>query len=302
MPALIAGTQAQARPRRAPATCSTCSASATRPSRRPARCRVASASGWRSPGRSPTSRRCCSPTSRPARSTSEGGEEVLELFRRLHQRRPDDPARHPRPAGRRRRRADRAHEGRARGRRRPWHRRASDARPPTSTVNADVAGRCAARAGCRPAGRLPASTAIAGRARQLPPAPPWPPLASPAATPSPAIVGASPCLACAWAVAGRPCVAGAASVCPVAGVVGSRSASPSAPAPLAWSIERHRAARREPASALADLVQRAAPWPPCRRWCSTCCSRCPTARSPGRRTGAAVVAGYVVSRCRPARR
>ena len=57
-------------PSRGLATCSTCSASATRRSRRPACCRVASASGWRSPGRSPTSRRSCSPTSRPARSTA----------------------------------------------------------------------------------------------------------------------------------------------------------------------------------------------------------------------------------------
>ena len=57
------------RPRRGPATCSTCSASATRPGRRPACCRVVSASAWPSPGPWPTSRRCCSPTSRPARST-----------------------------------------------------------------------------------------------------------------------------------------------------------------------------------------------------------------------------------------
>ena len=48
---------------------------------------------------------------------SEGGHEVMELFRRLHAGRPDDPARHPRRRGGRRRGADRAHEGR-RGRRR----------------------------------------------------------------------------------------------------------------------------------------------------------------------------------------
>ena len=47
-------------------------------------CPAGSASGSRSPGRSPTSRRCCSPTSRPARSTPRAAHEVLELFRRLH--------------------------------------------------------------------------------------------------------------------------------------------------------------------------------------------------------------------------
>ena len=50
---------------------------------------------------------------------SEGGEEVLELFTRLHSRRPDDPAGHPRPAGRRCRATHRAHARRPRRRRRP---------------------------------------------------------------------------------------------------------------------------------------------------------------------------------------
>ena len=59
---------------------------------------------------------------------SEGGEEVLELFARLHARRADDPARHPRPAGRRRRRADRADEGR------PGRRRRSSIRSPVATT------------------------------------------------------------------------------------------------------------------------------------------------------------------------
>ena len=54
---------------------------------------------------------------------SEGGEEVLELFTRLHSGRPDDPARHPRPARGRRRPAPGADEGRPRRRRRPSVRR-----------------------------------------------------------------------------------------------------------------------------------------------------------------------------------
>ena len=49
---------------------------------------AASVSGWRSRGRSPTTRRCCSRTSRPARWTQKEGDEVLELFRRLHGKRP----------------------------------------------------------------------------------------------------------------------------------------------------------------------------------------------------------------------
>ena len=71
-------------PRPGPATCSTCSASATRRPRCPACCPAASGSGWRSPGRWRTSRPCCWPTSRPARSTPTGGAEVIELLRRLH--------------------------------------------------------------------------------------------------------------------------------------------------------------------------------------------------------------------------
>ena len=51
------------------ATCSTSSASPTRRRTHRACCRVVSASGSRSRARSPTSRRCCSPTSRPVRST-----------------------------------------------------------------------------------------------------------------------------------------------------------------------------------------------------------------------------------------
>ena len=57
------------RPPRAPATCSTRSACSTAPPSGPVRCPAGSASGWRSRGRWPTGRRCCSPTSPPARST-----------------------------------------------------------------------------------------------------------------------------------------------------------------------------------------------------------------------------------------
>ena len=84
MPALIAGRKRKAAETAGPRPARPARASATRPSRRPACCPAVSGSGWRSPERWPTSRRWCSPTSRPARSTSEGGEEVLELFRRLH--------------------------------------------------------------------------------------------------------------------------------------------------------------------------------------------------------------------------
>ena len=60
---------AAAGPRPAPATCSTCSASPTRPGKRRVCCRVGSANVSPSHVRSPTNRPCCSPTSRPVRST-----------------------------------------------------------------------------------------------------------------------------------------------------------------------------------------------------------------------------------------
>ena len=50
----------------------------------PATLVAASGSAWPSPGRWPTSPRPSWPTSPPKRFDSEGGEEVLELFRRLH--------------------------------------------------------------------------------------------------------------------------------------------------------------------------------------------------------------------------
>ena len=64
-------------PRPGPATCSTCSASATRRGRCRACSRVASASGSPSPARWPTSRRCCWPTSRPAPSTPRAARRSL---------------------------------------------------------------------------------------------------------------------------------------------------------------------------------------------------------------------------------
>ena len=71
-------------------------------------CRAGSASGSRSPARSPTTRRWCSPTSRPAASTRraraqvfailealvrEGGKTVVAGHPRPHARRPHRPAR-----------------------------------------------------------------------------------------------------------------------------------------------------------------------------------------------------------------
>ena len=62
---------------------------------------AASGSASRSPARSPTARRCCSPTSPPAPSTRKTGEEVLALFRELHAPGQHRRAGHPRPARRR---------------------------------------------------------------------------------------------------------------------------------------------------------------------------------------------------------
>jgi putative ABC transport system ATP-binding protein len=45
---------------------------------------AASASAWRSPARSPIARRCCSPTSPPARWIRTPASEVLHLFAELH--------------------------------------------------------------------------------------------------------------------------------------------------------------------------------------------------------------------------
>ena len=47
-------------------------------------CPAASGSGWRSPGRWSASRRCCSPTSRPATSTRPPAPGVMALLRELH--------------------------------------------------------------------------------------------------------------------------------------------------------------------------------------------------------------------------
>ena len=50
----------------------------------PPRSRAASASGWRSPGRSPTRRSSCWPTSPPGNLDSAATTEVLRLFDQLH--------------------------------------------------------------------------------------------------------------------------------------------------------------------------------------------------------------------------
>ncbi len=70
------GTRRRARSR---SSSSTGSPSATRPSS-PA----ASGSAWRSPARSPSSRRCCSSTSRSARSTPASARSSAPWLRRLH--------------------------------------------------------------------------------------------------------------------------------------------------------------------------------------------------------------------------
>ena len=67
LPAVVAGC-ARKKAEPVPATCSTCSGSATRPRRRPACCRVVNGNGWPSPGRWPTSPPCSWPTSPPVRS------------------------------------------------------------------------------------------------------------------------------------------------------------------------------------------------------------------------------------------
>ena len=70
-----------------------------------ARARASSpAASWRapaSPSRWPTTRRCCSPTSRPASSTTATAERVLDLLRERAARRRRRARRHPQPGGRR---------------------------------------------------------------------------------------------------------------------------------------------------------------------------------------------------------
>ena len=59
-------------------------------------CPAVSASAWRSPGRWPTRRRCCSPTSRPAPSTPTAAPTCCACSPPQRQR-PDDRPGHPRP-------------------------------------------------------------------------------------------------------------------------------------------------------------------------------------------------------------
>ena len=62
------------------ARCSSASAWAPSPTGRRGTCPAGSSSGWRSPSRSPATRRCCSRTNPPASSTAATGEIVLELM------------------------------------------------------------------------------------------------------------------------------------------------------------------------------------------------------------------------------
>ena len=84
LPMLYAGVAAQGAAAARAWSCS--SGSASRRRRRSCRRRspAASASAWRSRARSPTGRRCCSPTSRPGALDQKTGHEVLELFADLH--------------------------------------------------------------------------------------------------------------------------------------------------------------------------------------------------------------------------
>ena len=80
------GRRAQAQAGRDPGrTCSTCSGCPTRPRRPRRRSPAASASGWPSPGRWPTSPTLLLADEPTGALDSEGGHEVIELFRRLHQ-------------------------------------------------------------------------------------------------------------------------------------------------------------------------------------------------------------------------
>ena len=100
MPALIAGMKRKAAETRARDLLDLLGLARQGQGRPRRRCRAVSANAWPSPGRWPTSRRSLLADEPTGALDSEGGEEILELFRRLHAgQRPDDPARHPRPAG-----------------------------------------------------------------------------------------------------------------------------------------------------------------------------------------------------------
>ena len=108
--AIIAGRKRR-RPRPGPGTCSTCSASATRPAPCPACSPAGSASAWPSPGRWRTSRRCCWPTSPPARWTPTAARRLSSCSAACT-RTARRSCSSPMTGGRRRRRASRAHAGR----------------------------------------------------------------------------------------------------------------------------------------------------------------------------------------------
>ena len=84
MPALIAGCEAQAGRDPGPRPARPARARRQGPPGARAPCRVVSGNGWPSPGRWPTSPRCVLADEPTGALDSEGGEEVLELFRRLH--------------------------------------------------------------------------------------------------------------------------------------------------------------------------------------------------------------------------
>ena len=102
-------------------------------------CPAASSSAWRSPARSPRTRCCCSPTSRPARWTATAPTTCCALFDDLNADGPHDHRDHPRGGGGAPRQAGGADAGRA-DRVRPAGRRAGGRRRAATGCDAGTAG------------------------------------------------------------------------------------------------------------------------------------------------------------------
>ena len=272
--------------------------------RRPARCPAASASGWPSPGPWPTSRRSCSPTSRPAPSTARAATRCSSCSGGCTRAaRPSCMVTHDQPV------ADAAQRI-VRMTRRPGRRRRR---------GRDHDGGRPLGAG----GSLTAATRTNDSAA-LPLRP-----ASPrgvASLPDRELHGARPALVpprrgrARWSSRWSPSSSPARR---------SRASTSSAPRssrsgrPRAWPLGiRRRQDRLGPIALAGAASARSACWPPpsiteagsgavpssrstsacascsacCRPSPSTCCWRCPTGGSARRRGATLVVAGYVVGR------